>query len=64
MFSLKIVSIYGEKWSPRGAQGDPQLEEFRGLFAPPLQDRPKDAKLNENDSKIEPKWSPHGVKME
>ena len=53
-----------KKWSPRGAQGDPKLEEFRGRFTPPLQDPPKDAKLTENDPKIEPKWSPHGLKME
>ena len=56
--------MFDEKWSPRGAQGDPKILEFRRLFAPPPPDPPKDAKWTKNDPKMEPKWSQNGVNMD
>ena len=68
IFSSKNASIFSEKRTPWGAQGDPKIPEFRGLFAPPPQDPPKDAKWTQNDppngAKMESKWSENGVKME
>ena len=53
-----------KKWRPKGAQCHPKIEDLGGLFTPPGQDPPNDAKWTQNYSKIEPKWSPKGTKIE
>ena len=44
------------KGSPKGAHRDSQNDESGGLFAPPVQDPPKDAKWTPNDFKMELTW--------
>ena len=56
--------VFHENYAQMGVQGDLKIEEFRGLFAPPPQDPPKDTKWTQNDSKMEPRWIQNGVKME
>ena len=38
-FSSKNVKVFDEKWNALGVQRDPNIETFRGLFAPPSQEK-------------------------
>ena len=53
IFSLKKVSIFYQKGSLKGAQRDPENEEFGGHFAAPSLDPPKGAKLSQNGTPSE-----------
>ena len=59
-FFIEKIQIFNGNWSPKGPQRDPKIEELGGNSG----SRPWTPPGEPNGTKMDPKWSQNGAKME